>query len=132
MQWDVKGSILAADFKQILQVVKENGNKLENLCNQLGTLTTRVVNLDEEHLFLKNKVNSESKIGKTENETSCLNLQLKTCIDELIKLRRKNEDSMCQIVKLEAGKSENNVITWNAVCEDIDNAKTSFPEVVRH
>ena len=82
-------SILAADFKQILQVVKENGNKLENLCNQLGTLTTRVVNLDEEHLFLKNKVNSESKIGKTENETSCLNLQLKAFTDELTKLKGK-------------------------------------------
>ena len=42
-------SILAADFKQILEIIKENGNKLESLCNQLGTLTTRVNNLDKEH-----------------------------------------------------------------------------------
>ena len=39
---------------------------------------------------------------------------------------------MCQIVKLEAAKLENNVIIWNAVCEDIDNAKALFTEVVRH
>ena len=58
-------SILAAGFKQILEIVKENGNKLDNLCNQLGTLTTRVDNLDKEHSVLKNKmVNSESKIRK--------------------------------------------------------------------
>ena len=38
----------------------------------------RVNNLDKEHLVLKNKmVNSELKIGKIENDTSCLNLQLK-------------------------------------------------------
>ena len=126
-------SILAADFKQILEIVKENGNKLDSLCNQLGTLTTRVDNLDKEHSLLKNKmVNSESKIGKIENDTSCLNLQLKICTDELIKLKRKNEDSMCRIVKLEAAKLENNIIIWNAVCEDIDNAKALFTEVVRH
>ena len=80
-------SILAADFKQ---VVKENGNKLDNIYNQLGTLTTRVNNLDKEHLLLENKmVNSELKIGKSENDISCLKLQFKTCTNELIKLRRK-------------------------------------------
>ena len=127
-------SILAADFKQILEIVKENGNKLDSLCNQLGTLTTGVDNLDKEHSALKNKmVNSESQIGKIENDASCLNLQLKICTDELIKkLKRKNEDSMCRIVKLEAAKLENNIIIWNAVCDDIDNTKALFSEVVRH
>ena len=58
-------SILGADFKQILEIVKENGNKLDNLCNQLGTLTSRVDDLDKEHSLLKNKmVNSELKIEK--------------------------------------------------------------------
>ena len=39
---------------------------------------------------------------------------------------------MCQIVKLKAAKYENNMIIWNAVCEDIDNAKALFTENVRH
>ena len=37
---------------------------------------------------------------------------------------------MCWNVKLEATKLENNIILWNAVCEDIDNTKTLFTEDV--
>ena len=62
-------------------------------------------------------VNSELKFGKIENDTSCLKLQLKACTDEIIKLKRKNEDSISQIVKLKVAKLENNVIIWNVVCE---------------
>jgi len=71
------------------------------------------------------------KIGKIENDTTCLNLHSKTCTDELTKLK-KNEDSMCRIVKLEAAKLENNIIIWNGVCEDIDKAKALCTEVVRN
>ena len=35
-------------------------------------------------------------------------------------------------MKLQAPKLENNIIIWNAVCEDIDNDKALFTEVVRH
>ena len=80
-------------------------------------------------------VNSESKIVKIvkiENDRSCFKLKIKTCNDEIINLGRKNKDSMCWIVKLEAAKLENNVIIWNAVCEDIDNVKALFTEAVRH
>ena len=57
-------------------------------------------------------VKSELKIGKIENDTSCLNLHL-------TKLKSKNEDSMCRIVKLEAAKLENNIIIWNYLTFDI-------------
>ena len=46
-------------------------------------LEPRVDNLLIEHSLLKNKmVNSELKIWKIEDDTSCLNLQLKTCTDD--------------------------------------------------
>lgn len=126
-------SILAADFKQILDVVKENGNKLDNINNQLGTLTARVNNLEKEQSLQTNKINNtESKIGKIENETSSLKMQIKTCTDEIMELRRKNEDYMFRIVRMEAAKLENNVIIWNAACKDNNHAQVLFTEVVRH
>jgi hypothetical protein len=33
---------------------------------------------------------------------------------------------MGEIVRMEAAELENNVIIWNAVCEDNDNAKVLF------
>jgi hypothetical protein len=42
-----------------------------------------------------------------------------------MQLRGENEDNMCQIVRLEATKLENNPITWN-----IDWARVLFTELV--
>ena len=110
-------SILIADFKQILNVVKENGNKLDNINNHLEGLTARVDNLEKDHSLPKNKTNNaELKIGKIENDTSCLELEIKACSVEIMKLRRKNEDCMGRIVIMEAAKLHFNVIIWNVVC----------------
>ena len=92
--------ILGANFKQILEVVKENGNKLDDIYNQLGTLTTRVDNLDRKHSLLQNKmVNSELKFVKIENDRSFFKLEIRTCNNEIINLGRKKRLNVldCQI-----------------------------------
>ena len=74
-----------SNFKQVLDVVKENCNKLDNIKKQLGSLTTRVDNLEKDYSLLKNKINNpELKIGKNENNTSCLKLQIKRCTGTII------------------------------------------------
>ena len=42
-------STLVVDFKQILDVIKENGNKVDNIKNKLASLTARVDNLEKDH-----------------------------------------------------------------------------------
>ena len=97
-------------------VVKENGNKLNNINNQFETITARVDNLEKDHSLLNNKMNN-TELKFERSKMSCLKLQIKTCIDEIMKLRRKNEDCIDRIVRMEADKLENNAVIWNGVCE---------------
>ena len=59
--------------------------------------------------------NTELEIGKIENETICLKWQIKTCTDGIVKLKRKNDDCIGRIMRMEAAKLENNVIMWNII-----------------
>lgn len=121
---------LADDFSKILEIVTESQSTLKSIDTRLANLENRVISVENAQAILQSNV---AQVGKNCDAVNEEVISLKTqmhIVSTEVKYHREMTSSLsARLMSVEYLSTENNIIVWNTVCDDVATAKSLFQEI---
>jgi len=121
---------LSEEFAKMMNIMRETHSSVQSIEQRFIVVENRIKAIESEQLALRSEFSGiKSCTNAVENDISLLkndNFNLQS------EVKYFKEKTLCMSDRLMAAEyqpNENNLVVWNAVCEDEDQAKRMFTEI---